>query len=65
MNRIHVVREAFSLDGKDYRRGDEISDRAEVKKVRETHAHHLNAQHHECGAEKPATKTPEAPKSAS
>lgn len=54
--KAHVVREQFSLDGKDYYRGTEITDPAEIAKVKAVHAHHLIQQHHEAVTPKPAPK---------
>lgn len=54
--KAHVVREQFSLDGKDYYRGTEITDPAEIAKVKALHAHHLIQQHHEAAPPKPAPK---------
>lgn len=47
MPKIHIVREAFSLNGKDYARGDEISDADTLMQAQANHAHHLNATPHE------------------
>lgn len=58
--KTHVVREQFSLDGKDYYRGTEITDPAEVVKVKAAHAHHLIQQSHEAFAPKPAAKVSDA-----
>jgi hypothetical protein len=41
MAKVHVVREPFSLDGKDYKRGDEIHDDAVLEKAKASHAAHL------------------------
>lgn len=63
MPKIHIVREAFSLDGKDYPRGTEISDAALLEKVRAAHGHHLIRQHHDAPAKAAAEPAkPEAPK---
>lgn len=45
MAKIHIVREAFGLDGIDYPRGTEITDEALLAKIKATHSHHLNATH--------------------
>lgn len=45
-----IVREAFGLDGKDYSRGDEIANPAEITKVLETHANHVHATPYEADA---------------
>lgn len=42
---VHVVREAFGLDGIDYPRGSEISDPEILKRVRESHPTHLVQTH--------------------
>lgn len=52
--KTHIVREAFNLDGVDYPRGSEITDRAIIARVRESHPGHVVAQHHD--APQPASE---------
>jgi hypothetical protein len=58
--KTHIVREAFNLDGVDYPRGVEISDRAMIARVRESHPGHVVQQHHDApsGPPKVADKAP-------
>lgn len=60
MPKTHIVREAFSLDGKDYPRGSEITDHAVLKQVCEKFPGHLVRQHHEASAT-PAPAPEQAP----
>lgn len=61
----HVVREMFNLDGVDYPRGTEITDREILKRVCQSHPHHLVQQHHDAPdalkeQPKPASPAPAA-----
>lgn len=59
--KTHIVREAFNLDGVDYPRGAEISDRAVIAKARESHPGHIVQQHHDAPAQGANQKSDEKP----
>ncbi len=59
--KVHVVREQFSHNGRDYPRGTEITDAAVLEELKKTHlARHLIQRHHEADA--PASKVQEPEK---
>lgn len=52
--KVHIVRQPFSFEGKDYARGAEISDPNLLAALKKTpHARHLIQQHHEMPAGAP------------
>jgi hypothetical protein len=49
--KVHIVREAFSLDGVDYPRGTELTDQAIIDRAKESHRGHILAQEHEVASQ--------------